>query len=85
MLYYDELETCNPLESKAKIHKLGKDKLVCLVFNYAYLGAFIFHWVTCHQSCDPLWPPSSYIAAHEVDAILRPFAGEIKKLVRKLL
>ena len=24
MLYYDDLEVCNPLGSKAKIHKLGK-------------------------------------------------------------
>ena len=42
MLYYDELETCNPLGSKAKIHKLGEDKLICLVFNYAYSSAFYF-------------------------------------------
>lgn len=24
MLYYDDVEVCNPLGSKAKIHKLGK-------------------------------------------------------------
>ena len=24
LLYYDELETCNPLSSKTSIHKLGK-------------------------------------------------------------
>ena len=32
--YYDELEVCNPLGSKTKIHKLGKYKLtVCSTCN----------------------------------------------------
>ena len=28
MLFYDELELCNPLGSSTKVHKLGKLKLI---------------------------------------------------------
>lgn len=30
VLYYDELEICNPLGSRRKKHKLGESSLVCL-------------------------------------------------------
>lgn len=44
-LYYDEVEVCNPIGSKAKIHKLGKQskKIIPLYFAYAYI--IIIHLV----------------------------------------
>lgn len=32
LLYFDELEVCDPLSSKASIHKLGKSPL--FIFSY---------------------------------------------------
>ena len=47
MLYYDDLEACNPLGSKAKIHKLGIRYrkyiiAICANFDYAY-RCILFH------------------------------------------
>ena len=35
-LYYDDLETCNPLGSKAKIHKLSMRFAVVYVRSYMH-------------------------------------------------
>lgn len=37
-LYFDELEVCNPLGSKAKIHKLGE--FMCMHVLYCVVGKF---------------------------------------------
>lgn len=42
-LYYDELEVCNPLGSKASIHKLGKDSL------YMHMLAIIIQCMRIHK------------------------------------
>ena len=46
-LYYDDVEVCNPLGSKAKIHKLGKKNINvllecnnCWLFRYFLLHAW---------------------------------------------
>lgn len=39
MLYYDDVEICNPLGSRAKKHKLG-NSLCCLLLCYACLLSF---------------------------------------------
>ena len=33
-LYFDELETCNSLGSKAKIHKLGNGEFINMCYSY---------------------------------------------------
>ena len=38
MLYYDELEVCNPLGTKTKIHKLGEIlHHMCTFFMYRFI------------------------------------------------
>ena len=54
-LYYDDAEVCNPLGSKAKVHKIGlliyfddhDVTMVCKVFSIIYLE-------TCLRSSDHL-------------------------------
>ena len=38
MLYYDDLETCNPLGSKFSKHKLGKFKILKNLANVQFLA-----------------------------------------------
>ena len=54
LFYFDELEICNPLGTKSKIHKLGKVhsyKIECYV--YACMQVFsTLHWAICPPSTD---------------------------------
>ena len=39
ILYFDDLELCNPLETSAKIHKIGKDgEKVCTEHTLLYVN-----------------------------------------------
>lgn len=54
--YFDELEVCNPLGSKAKTHKLGRCQSVCVgawvytVYTYACICMQEPHRL-CTQQC----------------------------------
>ena len=37
LFYYDELETCNPLGSKTKVHKLGMYTVCTFMLHYTFL------------------------------------------------
>jgi len=52
-LYYDEVEVCNPLESKVKIHKIGQSVTICVMHSISTMQVpFISHLVICHQNTD---------------------------------
>ena len=93
--YYDDVEVCNPLGSKAKIHKLGKkNDYIYLRFEYFdLLGLFYFtlgnmrpkyrskltaiHVISIvHQK---------NISTYGIDAVIKPFVDDIKKLVSGML
>lgn len=57
MLYFDEVEVCNPLGSKVNTHKLGKYYITIYVnINIMYVCMYImftcacFYYVTCVMS-----------------------------------
>ena len=90
-MYFDELEICNPLGSKAKIHKLG-------LFDYKYACYEIFIFTgSFYFTLGNLSPKyrsklssihlislvkSTLISVYGMDAILKPFIEDMKKLVR---
>lgn len=52
VLYYDELELCNPLGTSAKIHKIGKfeyGKHACMVATQCYACRSVLLSVGKHQ------------------------------------
>ena len=58
-LHFDEVELCNPLGSKVKIHKLGMYILFIYTYaSYTYLIQvhFILPLATFHQSIDLNYP-----------------------------
>ena len=71
--YYDDLEVCNPLGAAAKHHEVG---------------AFFYFLANIHpQYCSSLnvshlfaVAKSSDIKSHGVDAVLKPFVEDLKKL-----
>lgn len=93
--YYDELETCNPLGSKTKVHKLGMC-YVCLfviklfIINvYNYVGTFYFTLGNLPPKCRSQLTSiylvalvkSTFITTYGIDAVLRPFVNDVRKLV----
>ena len=95
VFYYDDLEVCNPLGSKAKIHKLSKFPHSTYVLHYTYLcfdnDAGIFYFTLGNM------PPqqrsklnSIYLVCllkqkllnrYGMDSVLQPFITDVKKLV----
>ena len=91
MLYYDELEVCNPLGTKTKRHKLGYFILNHFMTQYwVVLGVGIFYYILGNLS--PMLRSRlksiqlfcigkvSVIVKYGVDAILEPFLLEIKQM-----
>ncbi|XP_065887419.1 uncharacterized protein [Dysidea avara] len=74
-LYFDELETCNPLGSKVKIHKLG-------AFYFA-LGNISPKYRSRISSIQLVaLVKSHYISCYGMDTVLKPIVEDIKKLER---
>ena len=44
MMYYDDVEVCNPLGSRAKKHKLGEEKTQCLCICYYKDTTALFYY-----------------------------------------
>lgn len=93
-LYYDELEICNPLGSKVKIHKLGMYTVCCFIY---VCMLFLFNAGSFYFTLGNLSPKyrsklssiylvalvkSKFISIYGMDAVLKPFIDDIKKLVR---
>ena len=89
-LYYDEVEFCNPLGSKAKKHKLGK---ICRE-SIGYTKVFIilgFLYYTL-GNLDPILRSSlksiqllsvakyDHLKAYGIEEMLRPVIEDVKKL-----
>ena len=88
ILYYDELELCNPLGTSAKIHKIGKFGVYLKSFIFTTKGVFYYqlgnlspefrgslssiHLVSIAKS--------SVIQKYGPDKILEPFMADIKEL-----
>lgn len=85
MIYYDELELCNPLGSKAKLHKVGES---CILLNQCVVG--IFYYILGNIS--PRYrsqlkaiqllaiAKSSVVIKYGPDTILESFMGDLKVL-----
>lgn len=90
--YYDELEICNPLGSKTKVHRLGMC-YVCLfvikLFIINYVGTFYFTLgnlpLKCRSQLTSIYlialVKSTFITTYGIDAVLRPFVNDVRKLV----
>lgn len=88
LLYYDDLEVCNPLGSRKSIHKLGNDikYQICMVF-FLIIGLFYFtfgnyrnrsvlrniHLVAIAKT--------SLIKKYTMSAVLSPLIKDVQKLV----
>lgn len=89
--YYDDVEMCNPLGSKAKIHKLGKHIIVLsylLSFN-SIVGIFYFtlgnlrpkYWSRLSAIHLVSLVTHSNLSYYGIDTVLKPFIDDMKKLV----
>lgn len=91
ILYYDELELCNPLGTSAKIHKIGKFNLLLIgMHNYAASLAGVFYYQL--GNLRPMYrsslcsihlvsiAKSSVIQKYGPDKILEPFIADVKEL-----
>ncbi len=92
--YFDDLEVCNPLGSKAKIHKISE---LCRYYTYSKpdnifdLGIFYISLGNMPPKCRSQLSAIYLVAiAHHrnlvkygMDSILRPFVEDMKKLVFK--
>lgn len=94
ILYYDDLEVCNPLGSSVKKHKLGKDfksySLCLRAMLYMFVGAFYFvlgnlsprNRSLLHSIQLVALAKTSLIQSYGIDVILQPFMESIHKLER---
>ena len=89
-LYYDDVEICNPLESKRKIHKLGKESRFFNPIHTTYVN-IIFYFLLNNV------PPAmrsqtnsiqlvaivkrKFINNYSMKVILQPIFEDLKKLV----
>lgn len=90
MMYYDDVEVCNPLGSHTKVHKLGKYLCSCR-FSYVHVftGLFYFLLGNCHPKYRSKLKAVQLVAIckhhsikqYSLDAILHPFLQDLKKLV----
>ena len=90
ILYYDELELCNPLSTSAKIHKIGKLDVNKCVPNIHYYTTGVFYYQLGNLS--PKFrsslnsihlisiAKSSVIQKYGPDKILQPFMADIMEL-----
>lgn len=91
MLYYDDLEVCNPIGSRAKIHKVGKETaflLICYCMHNIHVG--IFYYTLGNIS--PEFRSStkmiqllavvkhSVLKSYGIDRVLQPFMDDIHAL-----
>ncbi|XP_028418114.1 uncharacterized protein LOC114543241 [Dendronephthya gigantea] len=73
MLYYDDLETCNPLGSRATIHKLGA--FYYTLGNINPLNRSSMKAIQLLCLCK-----TSNIKQYGINAVLGPFMADLKKL-----
>jgi hypothetical protein len=72
-IYYDDIEVCNPLGAKAKIHKLG--------MFYFIISNFPPHLKSQLATIFPLLVvKSKYIKEYGMNSILKPIVEELNKL-----
>lgn len=92
MLYYDDVEICNPLGSRAKVHKLGKHmtKIILLYYYIPFFHAALFYYTLgnippAYRSslkCIQLVTVVKYndLIKYGIDTILSPFMEDLKIL-----
>ncbi len=94
-LYYDDVEICNPLGSKRKTHTQGTCDdyfIVCMfsLFTLVIVGIFYFTLLNLHPKLRSKYTAihlmalcnTSYIDKYSMNAVIRPFVDDLKKLVR---
>ena len=89
LLYYDDLEVCNVVGSKAKIHKLStcSTKVDSLIFKYC-IGLFYFTLGNIHPKYRSSLHTIQLLCAVEsrvmekysINQVLEPFMQDIKQL-----
>ena len=88
LLYYDEIEVCNPLGSKVKIHKLGKGlhvfillikHLIVLLGCFYYLLGNLSPFLRSQLKSIQLLAiaKSSVVEKYGSDAVLAPFMSDL--------
>lgn len=76
-IYYDDIEICNPLGAKAKIHKLG--------MFYFIISNFAPHLKSQLSAIFPLLiVKSKYIKSYGMNSILAPIVNELNKLNKSM-
>lgn len=90
MIYYDELELCNPLGTKTKVHKMGTLHCIVKIFIIACIYAGIFYYTLANIS--PKYhsklraiqllaiAKTSIIVKYGADTVLQKFMEELKTL-----
>jgi hypothetical protein len=72
ILYYDELEVCNPLGSKAGVQKLG--------MFYMVLGNIPYKYRSCLKMINLIAiVKASYVKSYGMDKILEPIVNDLKE------
>lgn len=88
MLYFDELEVCNPLGTKTKSHNLGMFSSMYLLFNHPSTGIFYYiignlrpHLRSTYHAINLLAVgKSQHIEKYGVNAVLKPFMRDLLEL-----
>lgn len=81
--YYDDVEMCNPLGSKAKIHKLGKllvgEVHLPMYFTLGNIRPRFRSRLSAIHVVSIVSHPD--LQKYGIDAVIKPFIEDIKKLV----
>ena len=91
--YYDDLEVCNPLGSRRKIHKISKLQpiLISMIIHPFVMCLGIFYFTL--GNVQPKYRSKlstiqlvavvkhKHLSMYGMDAVLRPFVNDMKKLV----
>ncbi|XP_065894098.1 uncharacterized protein [Dysidea avara] len=72
-LYFDELEICNPIGSKVKVHKLGSFYFTLGNLSPKYRSKLTSIYLLALVK-------STFISTYGMDAVLKPFINDMKKL-----
>ena len=95
MLYYDDVEICNPLGSRAKVHKLGKhnndrNNFFIIIMLHLLVHTALFYYTLGNISpayrsslkCIQLLTVVKYndLVKYGIDTILSPFMEDLKLL-----
>ena len=93
--YYDDLEVCNPLGSRRKIHKISKSMFISMIIDPFVMCIGIFYFTL--GNVRPKYRSKlstiqlvaivkhKYLSVYGMDAVLRPFVDDMKKLVLLLM